>query len=96
MFVSLCYNVIFFIFGRVTDKFVSCFVGIPSRKITNTARSSVDARNGLNANATEDEARGSGTPPGLSGNGDETVRLGKWGCRAEKESLCLVLRDRLP
>ncbi|XP_027274524.1 BTB/POZ domain-containing protein KCTD3 isoform X2 [Cricetulus griseus] len=50
--------------------------GIPSRKITNTARSSVDARNGLNANATEDEARGSGTPPGLSGNGDETVRLG--------------------
>ncbi|XP_060220890.1 BTB/POZ domain-containing protein KCTD3 isoform X3 [Meriones unguiculatus] len=48
--------------------------GIPSRKITNTARSSVDARNGLNS--TEGEARGNGTQPVLSGNGEETVRLG--------------------
>nr|XP_048295434.1 BTB/POZ domain-containing protein KCTD3 isoform X2 [Myodes glareolus] len=48
--------------------------GIPSRKITSTARSSVDARNGLNS--VEGEAQGCGTQPVLSGNGDETVRLG--------------------
>ncbi|XP_005348911.1 BTB/POZ domain-containing protein KCTD3 isoform X1 [Microtus ochrogaster] len=48
--------------------------GIPNRKITSTARSSVDARNGLNS--VEGEAQGSGTQPVLSGNGDETVRLG--------------------
>ncbi|XP_052593940.1 BTB/POZ domain-containing protein KCTD3 isoform X4 [Peromyscus californicus insignis] len=48
--------------------------GIPSRKITTTARPSVDARNGLNS--TEGEARGSGTQPVLPADGDETVRLG--------------------
>ncbi|XP_052056361.1 BTB/POZ domain-containing protein KCTD3 isoform X4 [Apodemus sylvaticus] len=48
--------------------------GIPSRKATNTARSSVDARNGLNS--VEGEARGSGTQPALAGNGEDTIKLG--------------------
>lgn len=51
------------------------FIGIPSRKINNTTRSSADSRNGLNF--TEGEARGNGTQPVLSGTGEETVRLGK-------------------
>ncbi|XP_016076695.1 PREDICTED: BTB/POZ domain-containing protein KCTD3 [Miniopterus natalensis] len=45
--------------------------GIPSRKISNTARSSADSRNGLNS--AEAEARGGGTPPTA---GEETSRLG--------------------
>lgn len=52
------------------------FIGIPSRKINNTTRSSADSRNGLNF--TEGEARGNGTQPVLSGTGEETVRLGKY------------------
>uniref|UniRef100_A0A8D2JJT8 BTB/POZ domain-containing protein KCTD3 n=1 Tax=Sciurus vulgaris TaxID=55149 RepID=A0A8D2JJT8_SCIVU len=48
--------------------------GIPSRKINNTARSSIDSRNGLHS--AEGEARGNGTQPVLSGTGEETVRLG--------------------
>lgn len=51
------------------------FIGIPSRKINNTTRSSAGSRNGLNS--TESEARGNGTQPALSGTGEETVRLGK-------------------
>ncbi|OWK08688.1 KCTD3, partial [Cervus elaphus hippelaphus] len=47
-------------------------LGIPSRKINNTTRSSADSRNGLNF--TEGEARGNGTQPVLSGTGEETVR----------------------
>lgn len=37
----------------------------------------MDARNGLNS--VEGEAQGSGTQPVLSGNGDETARLGRPG-----------------
>lgn len=51
------------------------FIGIPSRKINNTARAPADSRNGLSS--TEGEARGNGTQPVLSGTGEETVRLGK-------------------
>lgn len=50
-------------------------LGIPSRKVTNTARSSVDARNGLNS--IEGEAPGNGTQPVLAGNGEDTIRLGE-------------------
>ncbi|KAM9612832.1 BTB/POZ domain-containing protein KCTD3 isoform 3-T3 [Trichechus inunguis] len=48
-------------------------LGIPSRKINSTARSSADCRNGLNS--AEGEARGNGAQPALSGAGEETARL---------------------
>ncbi|GAB1285873.1 BTB/POZ domain-containing protein KCTD3 [Apodemus speciosus] len=47
--------------------------GIPSRKAANTARSSVDARNGLIP--MEGETRTSGTQPVPAGNGDDTIKL---------------------
>lgn len=51
------------------------FVGIPSRKINNTTRSSAESRNGLNS--VEGEARGGGAQPVLSASGEEPARLGK-------------------
>lgn len=61
---------------ELRNKFILLFlfIGIPSRKINNTTRSSAGSRNGLNS--TEGEARGNGAPA-LSGTGEETVRLGK-------------------
>ncbi|XP_036210663.1 BTB/POZ domain-containing protein KCTD3 isoform X2 [Myotis myotis] len=49
-------------------------LGIPSRKINNTTRSSADSRNGLNS--VEGEARGGGAQPVLSASGEEPARLG--------------------
>lgn len=51
------------------------FIGIPSRKINNTTRSSADSRNGLNS--AEGEARANGTQPVLPATEEETVRLGE-------------------
>lgn len=62
---------------ELRNKFILLFlfIGIPSRKINNTTRSSAGSRNGLNS--AEGEARGNGAQPALSGTGEETVRLGK-------------------
>lgn len=58
------------------------FVGIPSRKINNTTRSSADSRSGLNS--AEGEARGGGAQPVLSASGEEPARLGKHGDAGRK------------
>lgn len=76
-FLAIMWNFKFLVSELIRNKliFFFPFIGIPSRKINNTTRSSADSRNGLNF--TEGEARGNGTQPVLSGTGEETVRLGK-------------------
>lgn len=51
------------------------FVGIPNRKINNTAGPPADVRTGQNCS--ENEIHGGNVQPTLAGTGEGTVRLGE-------------------
>ncbi|KFV78291.1 BTB/POZ domain-containing protein KCTD3, partial [Struthio camelus australis] len=59
--------------------------GIPNRKINNTAGLPADVRTGQNCS--ENEIRGGGVQPTLTGTGEGTVRLGEESCKTGTSTL---------